>query len=470
MKSNSLSLWALWLAVALAVPTAVAQQRAWEMTREQQDIHLAKICSILEKHGDKNLPDGMCEYSPDNWINWLPIVWYTGSWLLALLWAGVLLRSRKEKKEKNSSPEALNAALKEMEIQANKMKNEEPNIEWSVTPDPNEPRKWFIDTVKERIQKIKKPDIFKKKPIPNKETIDDYDIVVIRKYINEGKYPEAEDILLRKLDDILGNSERDNEKNLNMYMMLMEVYFHQQELKKFKGWHMDALKEFPKTFTENTTKQIHSWGLSMDSDYSIESDWTNDKKKPTLVDNISEWVILEWETTVEQLSNNDDTNSNWKNIPVSPEWEKHITPENTRIPEETSSIVETIDLSEEEKMRIFKKLQWTPANSKLKEWESSQKFDMNNMDEAVINQLEQRWFSIIDNKVSWTIDIKTIRKWSSLYWIDKDQIRVHGIDDCYSIDPRTRNATIDILGKEFCIKLILPPWWNKIYSNEWWAY
>lgn len=437
MKSNSLSLWALWLTVALTVPSAIAQQKVWDMTTEQQDIHLAKICSILEKHGDKNLPDGMCEYSTDNWINWLPIVWYTGWTLITLIWAGALIRIRREKKDKNSSPEALSAALKEMQEQARKLNNKEPDTEWSGTPEKNEPKKWFVANIKRNLLKII-PKKNEAKKDNNEEETETQNSTVTDPSINEAKnsvslwnYSKAEAIISNMIasipdDEVLKN----NPKYFLAYMYMIEIIYMQRNPKwYFQNWVREINEIFPNCIKPSDRDKIEEW-----------------KNKLGIMEISDDTSPAQIESTPtppneEEILPSIDTSAN-----------EEVLPEPSHVSEKIPA-----SMDQKEALKISQSLQWDPIDIKIPESAATEIFNAKKISHpGLLRQIKQRWFSLDVNARSGNIELHIIREWSSLYFLDNGNLEVLNQPDIYVFDSRIKLATLDNKDWKMRIKLVFP--------------
>lgn len=232
-----------------------------------------------------------------------------------------------------------------------------------------------------------------------------------------------------------------NPENSELYIKLLELYHKTKNTPKFKDLFIILMDpQFDWKVSEKEMHQIKKWGKEIDSENSLYETLENH------IDVFSIWTVVTaeipknlWES-IPVL-----TNKLWDNLPILTEQIQKIGKTN-----------EPIKIAEEEKLKIIERLRWIPMNPKMVDPGEFKKFEMKRINEAVMNQLIQRWFRIIEDEESWVVLVQPIKQSSSLYYLDKWNIGIVSTNESYIINPQTRNATMDYLDGIPCIKLTLP--------------
>lgn len=241
-------------------------------------------------------------------------------------------------------------------------------------------------------------------------------------YMAYGRHGDAETILLNAI-------KKDPEK-IETYIKLLEVYYKTKKSQKFKDTYILLMgPQFDWKIKEEEIHQIKKWSKEIDSENSLYETPENHRDAFSIGTTVAAKI----------------PKNLWDTIPLLTERvQKRI---NTN---------EIIKITEEEKLKIIERLRWVPMNPKMIDPGEFKKFEMKRINEAVMNQLIQRWFSIIEDEESWVVLIQPIKQWSSLYYLDKWNIGIISTNESYVINPQTRNATMDFIDTIPCIKLTLP--------------
>lgn len=235
-------------------------------------------------------------------------------------------------------------------------------------------------------------------------------------------YTKAEEYLLAGI--------KEDPQDPELYIKLLQVHKLTNNIQKFRViFIMLKGSQFNWVLSEKEIDQIVKWGKEIDASDSLYQNMKNHKNRPTIETLSTIWVLV----------------NNWNELPILTEQVQKIGKTN-----------EPIKITEEEKLKIIERLRWIPMNPKMIDPGEFKKFEIKRINEAVMNQLIQRWFSIIEDEESWVVLVRPIKQWSSLYYLDKWNIGIISTNESYIINPQTRNATMDYLDGIPCIKLTLP--------------
>ena len=255
MKTN-LILWSMALSTALLASPSIAQQHSAHMTQRMIHDRIIELCKI-PNIGD-NIVGGMgeiCEFSPDNWLNWYKL-WAWAS-ILALIGAGAIFRSKKKKREiiKASNGEDASQRYswevdwKEWDIW-DRHNSTAGDIDTDGGLDPMEKNTWDWD---DELGPIRE-DILSETNVLIAYWLYDNAIGILK-----------ENISLEK-------------ENIELYIKLLEVYYLMQKKESFAQlFQEDITDHFGEQVPANDLAKMKKWGNEIDPDNTLYHPQTAEK-------------------------------------------------------------------------------------------------------------------------------------------------------------------------------------------------
>ncbi len=412
-----LTLWGLALATTLIAHPATTQKSISQMTQAEIHDEFVRICADKQVMSHIVNREIICEYSLDNWINWQPYIGWIAT--LVLVWALIRTRRRRWPFSSHTSQNVSRSTKKIADS-----------------------RKLF----KKKITDIL--DNFRTKKLTNIWAYDEK-----TGYLNEAnnkillwKYDDAKSIVDAKIelwpkDDELKN----NSEYFDAYYLILKISYLKRNNNLFINFKKEILRLFPDCINPENTEQIKEWESELGIENGpnsivkeIESTHEND---PSLVNDDSSI----WTPPPEKESSHQETGTQTI-VPSSISNVENNT--NT-----TTSGGDDIDLKA---IEIPIRLQWTPPNKSIPEIEIKKTFGKENINLRLLWQLKGRWFTIVENNTTGSIELHVSREWSSLDYIENKTLTSVQYPGIYVIDKRVRMAEFHAEDGKNHIKLTLP--------------